>query len=156
MSTYFTYRISWSGLRWISVCTCSLLRWEAGHSSALNHHQMRPSSCLCPLTAPAVTVTIQQCEFEMGSCSHCSLLKVKADPSGETSRSQNSITHKTLTSFLSHTSMLYLWKKSILLRRILSLSALITCNKDRVCKIGFKTCEVLELQHLAKSGFVVR
>lgn len=80
---------------------------------------------------------------------------------------------KQLTSFLSHISMSYWWKNSILLSRIVLLSTFITCTMRAGCvclSIGSQIYQYTHnypknvlvrilsftLQHLAESGFVVR
>lgn len=124
-------------------CTCSLSRWEADRSSGLNRHQMWPSSCLCPLTAPVNT----QRESPLGSTWPLKLKALWIHPGGNLLCKQNCVSwlsNKTedvsrqekenqLTSFLSHTSMSHWWKNSILLSRILSLSTFITCRMGSVC-----------------------
>lgn len=122
---------------WLGLCvfvwTCSQLRWEADHSSGLNHRQMWPSSCLCPPTVP-----VKHSGSLLSSVWSLKFKSLWINPfTLQTILFIRSTGYTRLTSFLSHTSMSHWWKNSILLSRMLSFSTFMTC------KMGFSVCLLL-------------
>lgn len=74
------------------------------------------------------------------------------------------VIQEVLTSFLSHTSMSYWWKNSILLIRMLSLSTFITCEisetpvkwRKFIKRLSCVCVELFAVLNLAQTCFVVR